>query len=157
MFDVSFEKVRRTEKLGKRESRLGLYLRLLRSETRKTLREIAEESHDYSERVSTSLLADAEKGAVVPSAAKLLPLAKLYRVSPQRFLDLIDLDGQGHLPEAETSWKALEAEAEAEGDHLPDHHRKRPCSGPLPHSRVSRAPERRRQARHRHRRRVVRA
>jgi transcriptional regulator with XRE-family HTH domain len=73
-------------------SRLAFYLRQLRSNPSRTLRQVAEESKVYRETISISLLADAEKGHVVPSAAKLITLAKIYRVSPQRFLDLIELD-----------------------------------------------------------------
>jgi tetratricopeptide (TPR) repeat protein len=89
-----FEAARRAGEEGENKSRMGLYLKMLRSAHHKTLREVTDETQQHGEVVSVSLLADAEKGNVIPSAPKLITLAKIYHVPPQRFLDLIDLDRQ---------------------------------------------------------------
>ncbi len=75
-----------------KSTRLGSFLKSLRKEHNYTLREVASASEDYEHSVSSSLVSDAEKGATTPSVKKLITLSKIYRVQPQRFLELIDLD-----------------------------------------------------------------
>ncbi len=77
-----------------RTTRFAVFMRNIREELKKTLRQVAEESRNYTEPISSSLIADAEKGKVIPSVPKLITLAKIYRIHPQRFIDLIDLDLQ---------------------------------------------------------------
>ncbi|UCF81604.1 MAG: tetratricopeptide repeat protein [Acidobacteriota bacterium] len=107
-----FEAARRAGEEGEHKSRMGLYLKMLRSAHHKTLREVTDEAQQYGEVVSASLLADAENGNVIPSAPKLITLAKIYHVHPQRFLDLIDLDRQPKTVPGEKSPGVLEKRAD---------------------------------------------
>jgi tetratricopeptide (TPR) repeat protein len=107
-----FEAARRAGEEGEHKSRMGLYLKMLRSAHHKTLREVTDEAQQHGDVVSASLLADAEKGNVIPSAPKLITLAKIYHVPPQRFLDLIDLDRQPKTVPGEESPEALEKRAD---------------------------------------------
>ncbi len=108
MYSFSYNLIENTQK---NVTRLAAFLRGLREEFRKTLRQVAEESKEHHEQISSSLLADAEKGKVIPSVPKLITLAKIYRIHPQRFIDLIDLDLQLENSESDSDIGSLSVKA----------------------------------------------
>jgi len=74
-----------------RSKKLADFLSDLRLKNDFTLLDVQERSKSYREKVNFDYLSRVERGLLLPSLPKLLTLARVYRISPSVFFDLIEI------------------------------------------------------------------
>lgn len=75
-----------------RSRKLSEFLHSLRVRSNLTLMDVQEKSKGYREKVNFDYLSRVERGVLLPSLPKLLTLARVYKISPSIFFDLIEIE-----------------------------------------------------------------
>ncbi len=100
-------KARRKRKVT--SQRLSGFLQDLRAKQNLTLMDIQERSKRYEEKVNFDYLSRVERGILLPSLPKLLTLARIYKISPAIFFDLIEIGQHEKLKPAIDDYKECKA------------------------------------------------
>jgi tetratricopeptide (TPR) repeat protein len=75
-----------------RSKKLSDFLHHVRTNSSLTLMDVQEKSKRYREKVNLDYLSRVERGTLFPSLPKLLTLARVYKLSPAIFFDLIEIE-----------------------------------------------------------------
>ncbi len=75
-----------------RSKKLSNFLHQVRTNSSLTLMDVQEKSKSYREKVNFDYLSRVERGMLLPSLPKLLTLARVYKISPSIFFDLIEIE-----------------------------------------------------------------
>ncbi len=97
--------IKARKRISTRSKKLSDFLYNLRVNNNITLMDVQERSKSYREKVNFDYLSRVERGVLLPSLPKLLTLARVYKISPSIFFDLIEIEEYEKLKPNITDYK----------------------------------------------------